>query len=101
MLASARTGPGETKDIKALVGTGLIAFAAALGMASSAANAGCGLAGGEAVMVTEDLAKFMAGAALKHSMENHDWALRGHVHMKCNTSSIGLPHCMARQKACG
>lgn len=87
--------------MKTLIRTGIIAFAVTLGMASSSAYAGCVLAGGEAVMVTEDLAKFMAGAALKHSIENHGWKPRGGVRVKCDTSSIGLPHCLARQKACG
>lgn len=87
--------------MKTLIRTGLIAFAATVGMASSSAYAGCVLAGGEAVMVTEDLAKFMAGAALKHSIENHGWAPHGAVKIKCDISSVGLPHCLARQKACG
>ncbi|SFV34711.1 hypothetical protein [Hyphomicrobium facile] len=87
--------------MKRLIRTGLIAFAATVGMASSSAYAGCVLAGGESVMVTEDLAKFMAGQALKHSIENHGWTPRGVVRIKCDTSSVGLPHCTARQKACG
>jgi hypothetical protein len=87
--------------MKTLIRTGIIAFAVTLGMASSSAYAGCVMAGGEAVMVTEDLAKFMAGAALKHSIENHGWTAHGGVRMQCDTSSIGLPHCLARQKACG
>ncbi len=53
------------------------------------------------VMATLDLAKFMAGAALKNSMTAHGWTAHGPVRMKCDTSSIGLPHCLARQKACG
>jgi len=87
--------------MKTIIRTGLIALAATAGMASSSAYAGCVLAGGESVMVTEDLAKFMAGQALKHSIENHGWKPHGAVRVKCDTSSIGLPHCMARQKACG
>ena len=43
----------------------------------SAAKAGkCVMAGGEATMVTEDLAKFMAGAALKNSMAAHSGSRR-------------------------
>jgi hypothetical protein len=87
--------------MKTLIRTGLIAFAATVGMASSSAYAGCVLAGGESVMVTEDLAKFMAGAALKNSMAAHGWTPHGAVKIKCDTSSVGLPHCVARQKACG
>jgi hypothetical protein len=87
--------------MKTLTRIGMVAFAAVVGMASTQAYAGCVMAGGESVMVTEDLARFMAGAALKHSIENHGWKAHGAVHTKCDTSSIGLPHCLARQKACG
>ena len=68
---------------------------------TSGAQAGskCVMAGGEATMVTEDLAKFMAGAALKNSMAAHGWTAHGAVKMKCD--STGLPHCVAHQKACG
>lgn len=86
--------------MKNVVATGLIAFAAALGMASGSANAGCVRAGGEAVMVSRDLAKFMANSALKHSIENHGWTAHGLVKVKCETSPVGLQHCVARQKAC-
>ncbi len=79
--------------------------AAALSAFAGSANAThkggkCVIAGGEATMVTQDLAKFMAGAALKNSMAAHGWAPHGPVRMKCDTP-MGLPHCMARQRACG
>ncbi|MBX9683709.1 MAG: hypothetical protein K2X41_07970 [Hyphomicrobium sp.] len=60
----------------------------------------CVQAGGEATMVTEDLAKFMAGAALKNSIAAHGWTPHGQVRMNCDTNSV-LPHCVAKQKACG
>jgi hypothetical protein len=60
----------------------------------------CVMAGGQATMVTQDLAKFMAGAALKNSMAAHGWKPHGAVKMKCDTEA-GLPHCVAKQKACG
>lgn len=66
---------------------------------AGAASAGCVQAGGEATMITEDLAKFMAGAALKNSMEAKGWKPVGEVKMTCDTNS-GLPHCVAKQKAC-
>lgn len=80
-----------------------VAIAAAAMMAvTGTANAGkCVLAGGEATMVTEDLAKFMAGAALKNSMAAHGWKPSGAAKMKCDSGTVGLAHCMARQKACG
>lgn len=70
----------------------------ALGVTSSA-HAKCVMAGGEATMVTEDLAKFMAEAALKNSIAANGWKPAGPVQMKCDAPN-GLPHCMARRKAC-
>lgn len=78
--------------------TPLIALGALLASAT-ASSAGCVLAGGEATMVTEDLAKFMANAALKNSIKAHEWTPHGEVKMTCDTNS-GLPHCVAKQKAC-
>lgn len=66
---------------------------------TGAANAGCVQAGGEATMVTEDLAKFMANAALKNSIKAHGWTEQGTVKITCDTN-MGLPHCTAKQKAC-
>jgi hypothetical protein len=63
------------------------------------AKSKCVLAGGEATMVTEDLAKFMAGAALKNSISANGWKAAGAVKMTCKTN--GLTHCVARQRACG
>lgn len=78
-----------------------IAVAAMLSLSSGAEAGKCVVAGGEATMVTEDLAKFMAGAALKNSMAAHGWKPMGAVKMKCDAGTAGLAHCMARQKACG
>lgn len=71
----------------------------AMAFAAGAANAGCVRAGGEATMITEDLAKFMASAALKNSIQANGWKPAGAVQMTCDTNS-GLPHCVAKQKAC-
>jgi hypothetical protein len=84
-----------------LTGVGLAVVVAGMAFASTEASAKCVLAGGEATMMTLDLAKFMAGAALKNSMAAHGWTAHGGVRMRCDTSSVGLPHCLARQKACG
>lgn len=88
--------------MKAIVLAGAAALAAlSISGAANVAEAGkCVVAGGEATMVTEDLAKFMAGAALKNSMAAHNWKPQGAVTMKCNSPN-GLPHCVAKQKACG
>jgi hypothetical protein len=75
---------------------------AALAMANVAeAKGGCVMAGGEATMVTQDLAKFMAEAALKNSIAAHNWTARGPVSMKCDGGTVGLQHCLARRRACG
>ena len=63
------------------------------------ANAGCVQAGGEATMVTQDLAKFMANAALNNSIKANGWTAQGSVKMTCDTN-MGLPHGVAKQKAC-
>lgn len=81
-----------------------IAAAAILAFAGSAQAAhkggGCAMAGGEATMITEDLAKYMAGAALKNSIAAHGWTAHGAAKTKCDTAN-GLPHCVSKQKACG
>jgi hypothetical protein len=69
------------------------------GVMSAPANAKCVRAGGQATMITEDLAKFMAGAALKNSIAGMGAKPVGPVVMKCETGS-GLPTCVAKQKAC-
>jgi hypothetical protein len=69
------------------------------GLMSAPAEAKCVRAGGQATMITEDLAKFMAGAALKNSIAGMGAKPVGPVAMKCETGA-GLPTCVARQKAC-
>ena len=82
------------------VATLAVALVAVAGNAQAAKGSKCVMAGGEATMVTEDLAKFMAGAALKNAMAAHNWTPHGAVKVTCDAAS-GLPHCLARQKACG
>jgi len=78
-------------------------FAAAVvaaAMVSTGAHAGsCVKAGGEATMLTEDLAKFMAGAALKNQMKANGLKPTGQVSMKCTAATFGT-HCIAHQRAC-
>lgn len=69
------------------------------GSMSAPAAAKCVRAGGQATMITEDLAKFMAGAALKNSIAGMGAKPVGPVAMKCETGA-GLPTCVARQRAC-
>jgi hypothetical protein len=77
----------------------LAATAAVMAVSSAApASAGCVMAGGAADMVTLDLAKFMANAALNNSIKAHGWKAVGPVKMKCGE---GVPvNCVAKQKAC-
>jgi hypothetical protein len=87
--------------MKTFAHMGVAVFAAAIAMASTEAYAGCFMTGGVSMMVTEDLAKSGAVAALNDAMAAHGWKPHGHVRMKCETSAIGLPKCHASQKACG
>ena len=78
-----------------------IAILAVTGSAQAAhKSGGCSMAGGEATMITEDLAKYMSGAALKNAIAAHGWKASGAVKTKCDTAN-GLPHCLSQQKACG
>jgi hypothetical protein len=58
----------------------------------------CVMAGGEATMVTEDLARFMAGAALKNSIAGMGAKSTGAITTKC--SATGLTYCISKQRAC-
>jgi hypothetical protein len=77
----------------AAVGTALF-FAAGSAMAAPK----CVMAGGEATMVTEDLARFMAGAALKNSIAGMGAKPSGAISTKC--TSTGLTYCISKQRAC-
>ena len=67
--------------------------------ATPASAKSCVMAGGEATMVTGDLARFMANAALKNSIKDRGYTASGAVNMKCNDPSP-LVYCIARQRAC-
>ena len=76
----------------------VVVLAASLVGAVTSAHAGCMLAGGEATMVTEGLARFMAGAALKNSIAGKGAKPTGAIKTVC-TASL-MTHCVSRQKAC-
>jgi hypothetical protein len=59
----------------------------------------CVLAGGEATMVTKDLAEFMAKAALGNSIKDKGLKAEGVPKLTCNAPSP-LTYCLAQQKAC-
>jgi hypothetical protein len=73
--------------------------AAAIAVATPAAAKSCVMAGGEATMITGDLARFMANAALGNSIKGKGLTAVGPVKMKCNDPSP-LVYCIATQKAC-
>jgi hypothetical protein len=80
------------------------ATAAVLAIGSSVgtrveAKPSCVRAGGTATMITEDLAKYMATAALNNSISNMGAKAVGKVSMTC-AMNMGMPSCTARQKAC-
>jgi len=72
---------------------------AACGLSAGAQAASCVKAGGEATMITEDLAKFMANAALNNQISANSWKASGKVSMNCSAATVGV-HCIAHQKAC-
>ena len=79
------------------------ALAAGIALSANAAMAQakgkCVLAGGTATMITEDLAKFMAEAALKNSISGMGATASGKIAMTCKPET-GLSNCTARQRAC-
>ena len=88
---------------KIITAAALMAGIAAVSMGFTAnveAKGGkCVMAGGEATMVTEDLAKFMSEAALKNSIAAHSWNASGSIKTKCDATN-GLPHCVSKRRAC-
>lgn len=92
------------KRAHGLVWAAAVALVAGLGLGTSgimqpAQAKSCVLAGGEATMITPDLAKFMAEAALKNSMKDRGLTPTGGMKMNCQEPSP-LTHCMAKQRAC-
>ena len=73
--------------------------AIALSGSQAAAKPSCVLAGGEATMVTGDLAKFMAEAALKNSISGMGAKPAGTIALTCN-AQFASTYCIARQRAC-
>ncbi len=59
----------------------------------------CFLAGGEATMVTTDLAKFMANAALNNSIKGASATAVGAPKMTCK-DGVATVYCLAQQRAC-
>ena len=68
-------------------------------MTATSADAGCRRAGGEATMITKDLAVFMANAALKNSIADHGERPSGPVSLSCKDDGLTTT-CHARRQAC-
>ncbi len=77
----------------------IVALALSLVAGSAAAGAECKTIGGSADMVTTDLAKFMAEAALKNAIASHGMKPAGPVSMTCKEDTF-TTNCKAFRKAC-
>jgi len=75
------------------------ATAASLLAPAAHAKKSCVLAGGEATMVTRDLAEFMAKAALNNSIKAKGLIAEGVAKVSCKDPAP-LTYCLAEQKAC-
>jgi hypothetical protein len=84
---------------KSMIAAVALAALAGSTSASSAAPKSCVLAGGEATMVTRDLAEFMAKAALGNSIKAKGLAPTGAVKLSCKDPAP-LTYCLAEQRAC-
>jgi hypothetical protein len=82
-----------------LASVAALAASAFLLAPAQAAPKSCVLAGGEATMVTRDLAEFMAKAALGNSMKAKELKPTGAVKLSCKDPAP-LTYCLAEQRAC-
>lgn len=76
-----------------------IALLAPAAFAQQKRSSGCVMAGGEATMITGDMARFMATAALKNSIEGKGLKASGTAKMTCK-NGVASVHCLAQQRAC-
>lgn len=77
----------------------LILAAAALALSTVGADAACRTVVGSADMVTTDLAKFMANAALKNAIEAHGLKPSGEIKLTCREDTF-TTYCKASRPAC-
>jgi hypothetical protein len=68
-------------------------------LAGSGAEAGCRTVVGSADMVTTDLAKFMANAALKNAIAAKDLKPSGQITLTCREDTF-TTYCKASRPAC-
>lgn len=80
--------------------TAIAVLAAIVTAGPAAAKPGkCVRAGGEANMLTQDLAEFMAKAALKNSIAGMGAKPTGSIKLTCSANGL-LQYCKATQRAC-
>ena len=89
----------RTARLAFVASASLIAAIAAGSSAQAASPGKCVLAGGEANMVTQGLAEFMAKAALKNSIKGMNAMPSGPIKLNCKANGV-LQYCKADQRAC-
>ena len=72
---------------------------AALAQEKGASAGKCFMAGGEATMLTEGLARFMANAALNNSIKGANAKATGTAKVTCK-DGVASVYCIAQQRAC-
>ncbi len=77
----------------------LILAVAALALSAAGADAGCHTVVGSADMVTTDLAKFMANAALKNAIAAKELKPSGEITLTCREDTF-TTYCKASRPAC-
>lgn len=102
--ATARNIQTWSHPMSRIVSLAVCGAAAALAFAASHAQAQekkskCVMAGGEATMITGDLARFMANAALTNSIKGMAARGAGAVKMTCKDGLASVT-CLAQQRAC-
>ncbi|MGQ0671925.1 MAG: hypothetical protein ACT4N2_03465 [Hyphomicrobium sp.] len=76
-----------------------LTLAVTLTAGAAGSHAGCRTVAGSADMVTTDLAKFMANAALKNAIAAHGLKPSGAISMKCREDTF-TTYCKATRQAC-
>lgn len=77
----------------------IILAAAALALSAVGADAACRTVVGSADMITRDLAKFMANAALKNAIEAKGLKPSGEIALTCRDDTF-TTYCKASRPAC-
>ncbi|MFM1813420.1 MAG: hypothetical protein RLZ98_115 [Pseudomonadota bacterium] len=77
----------------------VIALGSVFAVTGAAHAKKCVLAGGEGTGVTQDVATFMANAALKQSMQKLGVKPSGKAKVSCKTDLV-ITTCVAKQRGC-